>query len=514
VNHKFRTITIIVFLTLLLGVSGTMAQDTQPAGEISIASELKSQMNYQGVLKEDGQPVTGSRDMIFRLYSDDSCTNLASTEIVMADVPVTRGLFSVALEVLQSDFDGQGLWLEVEVEGTAIACQEIMAVPYALSLRPEAIVRGNNTTLTLVSNEKYALWAQTSATDNYYSAVRAKALGTTGLTYGIHGTNLSTEGRGVVGVAEATTGLNYGVMGISDSDEGRGVAGIAESLTGTNYGVTGRSYSTSGRGGYFYASAATGETYGVYGQSNSPDGYGVYGAATASSQGAYGVYGRSDATSGTGVFGYATANGYQNYGVSGRTDSKEGYGVYGQANVGGDTAYAVYGAALPPENYAGYFFGKVHVQGTLSKSLGAFKIDHPLDPENQYLSHSFVESPDMMNVYNGNVVLDGNGQAWVDLPDYFEALNREFRYQLTCLGGFAPVYIAREIENNRFQIAGGLPGLKVSWQVTGVRQDPYAIAHPIIVEEEKAPDDQGYYLNPEVYGKPASMGIHTRYVFE
>ncbi|MGH9844628.1 MAG: hypothetical protein ACREEM_38400 [Blastocatellia bacterium] len=69
--------------------------------------------------------------------------------------------------------------------------------------------------------------------------------------------------------------------------------------------------------------------------------------------------------------------------------------------------------------------------GTLSKGGGSFKIDHPLDPENKYLYHSFVESPDMMNIYNGVVTLDETGQAEVELPDYFSALNRDFRYQFT-----------------------------------------------------------------------------------
>ena len=59
----------------------------------------------------------------------------------------------------------------------------------------------------------------------------------------------------------------------------------------------------------------------------------------------------------------------------------------------------------------GEFIGDVDVTGTLTKSAGSFKIDHPLDPENKYLSHSFVESPDMMNIYNGNVVLDATGEA-------------------------------------------------------------------------------------------------------
>lgn len=125
------------------------------------------------------------------------------------------------------------------------------------------------------------------------------------------------------------------------------------------------------------------------------------------------------------------------------------------------------------------------VEGNISKGGGSFKIDDPLDPANKYLSHSFVESPDMMNIYNGTVVLDAKGQAEIELPDYFEALNRDFRYQLTPLGGYAPIYVAQEVKYNTFRIAGGTPGLKVSWQVTGIRHDAYANSHRIQVEQSK-----------------------------
>ena len=162
---------------------------------------------------------------------------------------------------------------------------------------------------------------------------------------------------------------------------------------------------------------------------------------------------------------------------------------------------------------AGYFDGDVRVTDRLTATnLFAvnknFVIDHPQDPENAYLYHSSVESPERMNVYNGNVTLDENGQAWVQLPDYFEALNRDFRYQLTPIGGPGPnLYVAAEIENNRFQIAGGEPGLKVSWQVTGVRDDAWARENPMRVEVEKSEERKGQYLNPEAYGQPAEEGI-------
>ena len=154
--------------------------------------------------------------------------------------------------------------------------------------------------------------------------------------------------------------------------------------------------------------------------------------------------------------------------------------------------------------------GSLVVTGTVSKGGGSFKIDHPLDPENKTLSHSFVESPDMMNIYNGNAVLDRRGEAVVTLPDYFQALNRDFRYQLTCIGGFAPVYIAREIRGNSFKIAGGKPGMKVSWQVTGVRQDAYANAHRIPVEQDKPAPERGTYLHPDAFDKHSTKQARTK----
>ncbi len=114
----------------------------------------------------------------------------------------------------------------------------------------------------------------------------------------------------------------------------------------------------------------------------------------------------------------------------------------------------------------------------------------------------------MMNIYNGNVVLDAKGEAIVTMPEWFEALNMEFRYQLTAIGGTGPnLYIAAKIKGNRFKIAGGTAGMEVSWQVTGIRQDAYANAHRIPIEETKPAPERGRYIHPEVFGKPASMSI-------
>jgi hypothetical protein len=150
----------------------------------------------------------------------------------------------------------------------------------------------------------------------------------------------------------------------------------------------------------------------------------------------------------------------------------------------------------------------LEVQGNLSKGGGSFKIDHPLDPTNKYLYHSFVESPDMMNVYNGNVTTDLKGISTIKLPDYFDALNSDFRYQLTCIGVFANAIIKEKISNNEFTIMTDKPNVEVSWQITGIRKDPYANANRIQVEVEKINTEKGKYLHPKEYGFTESESVY------
>ncbi|MFD0277833.1 hypothetical protein ACFVHB_28540 [Kitasatospora sp. NPDC127111] len=157
---------------------------------------------------------------------------------------------------------------------------------------------------------------------------------------------------------------------------------------------------------------------------------------------------------------------------------------------------------------AGSFTGDVHITGTLTKGGGGFRIDHPLDPENRYLCHSFVESPQRKNVYDGTVTLDAAGRAVVELPDWFDALNTDCHYQLTPLGAPAPeLHVAEPVTGNRFTVAGGAAGQRICWQVTGVRQDAWAAAHPVETEEEKTAGQRGLLLHPEERGESRARGI-------
>lgn len=180
------------------------------------------------------------------------------------------------------------------------------------------------------------------------------------------------------------------------------------------------------------------------------------------------------------------------------TGKKGGRGLIAIAGGGAQGAIA---------GLAGEFIGDVEISGNLSKGAGSFKIDHPLDPENKYLYHSFVESPDMKNIYDGTVLTDANGDATVTLPAYMEALNDRFRYQLTVIGTFAQAIVASEIKDNKFAIKTSAANVKVSWMVTGVRKDPYAQKFRIPVEEAKPQKERGFYLHPAAYNQPDEKSV-------
>jgi len=237
--------------------------------------------------------------------------------------------------------------------------------------------------------------------------------------------------------------------------------------------------------------------------------FGIGGDSTGTGDGGDGLRamgGRSHTNSGTGLFvigGDGEAQG-----------AKGGRGIWARGGAsaqvggeGGDAIFAELGPGIASNGFAGNFQGDVQVTGNLSKGGGSFKIDHPLDPANRYLYHSFVESPDMMNIYNGNVITDAGGEAVITLPDWFQALNRDFRYQLTVIGQFAQAIVARKIRDNSFTIRTSAPGVEVSWQVTGIRKDAWANAHRIPVEQDKSETERGYYLHPELFNQPEEKGI-------
>jgi hypothetical protein len=320
------------------------------------------------------------------------------------------------------------------------------------------------------------------------------------------------------------------------ADEGGGVAGSRTDGTITTSGGCGNTlngvvgnYINIGTGSQTYGEIA-GEYSAVYGRdlinettgSLARSNVGVFGESGNGYTGGLGNRGDPLEWS-TGVHGCAPdkTQGYLGgmngaYGCYQGTGPWAALGTKNGAVIGRNTSSDTH-FSLGTINYAGNFggsvkiYGNLDVTGSVSKGSGGFLIDHPLDPDNKYLQHSFVESPDMMNIYNGIVVLGTNGEAWVDLPEWFEALNKDFRYQLTCIGRFAQVYIAEEISDTKFKIAGGIPGMKVSWQVTGIRQDPWANANRVAVLKDKPEEERRLYLHPQLYGQPMEKNIQKSF---
>jgi hypothetical protein len=438
---------------------------------------------YQGQLRRSGAAYNGLCNFQFSLWDAASAGNQRGNTQSINGVNVVNGLFTVVLAFGESAivgddfFTGEARWL-----GTSVQCsgdggftpldprQPITAAPYALSLRPGATindrngVRGAYALQLIGSGQGGALYAENNSSGYGVYAYSAAGIGVFGF---------SSNGTGVFGRSDngpAIYGENNGT-GYAGQFVGR--VDVAGPLT-VNIPVQGTGRAISGIGG----------TTGVFGQGHSS-----------------GVLGNTEFPGGVGVFGVA----------SGNADSNSA-GVYGLNSAGpaiwGNSTGA--GSAIYGQNTAGGFAGRftgpvlvegnLIVQGTVSKPAGSFRIDHPLDPANKFLSHSFVESPDMKNIYDGNVTTDASGSAIVTLPDYFAALNRDCRYQLTVLGQFAQAIVSRKIAGNSFEIRTDKPGVEVSWQVTGIRQDAYAQAHPIVVEEAKPAEEQGMYLFPAGFG--------------
>ena len=502
------------------------------------AAAVGTSFTYQGQLIVNGAPADGVCNLQFALFAAASGGSPLATVGPLA-VAVDKGVFTAGLD-FGANFAGADRWLEITAacpgNATEVLAprQPITAAPYALfantagtvpdaSVGSAKIADGTITAADLgdgaVTSAKIASNTITDS-DIDTTKVQKRVSGTcaagtalsqvnsdgtvacstagdiTAVTAGTGLTGGGTSGAVTLNVAvplelsgSVQSGATITATNTRSGAEATGVKGIATGGTGT--GVRGINVNDAGGIGVAGESAFGS---GVHGTSSS-------GAGTSGeSRFGVGVFGTS--VESFGVHGMAVAGGSD--GVRGTATGINGNGVHGIAN-NGVGAYGVYGEST--SGYAGYFSGNLRVIGTLSKSSGSFIIDHPLDPANKYLSHSFVESPDMKNIYDGIAVLDADGRADVELPDWFQALNRDFRYQLTCIGAFAPVYVAEKIHDNRFAIAGGAPGQEVSWQVTGIRQDAYANAHRIVVEESKPAAEVGHYLHPAELGMPASMSM-------
>ena len=527
-------------LSLICCVLQISAQ--QPAASGIVPPVVK----FGGALTDvNGKPVTGTVGVTFSLYkeSQGGAALWVETQNLTLDKTghYTVMLGSTTSQGIPADVfaSGEARWLGVQAQGqTEQPRTLLMSVPYALKaldaetvggLPPSAFVKaaapggassanlntpGAAITGTGTANH-ITKWLSPTKLGN--SNIFDGSAGKVGIGTTAPGATLDVNGTAVIR-SNATVDGSLGagpITATSSSSGGTGVYANAGSSGGSNgiiaIGATGLAGYTSVAGSialYGNGGNSTG--------SNGVVGYGATGVAGNSTiTGSYGTYGSGS----TGVWGNSTGTGANvgvlGLGATGVSGSGDTWGVLGESSSpngsGGGFGNSSTGDALFTYNqsggYAAFFDGDVDVDGNLSKAGGSFKIDHPLDPANKYLYHSFVESPDMMNIYNGNATTDASGSAVVTLPEWFETLNRDFRYQLTAIGQFSQAIVASKVANHQFTIKTDKPNVEVSWQVTGIRQDAWANAHRIPVEVKKAQADRGLYLHPELFGAPAEKNI-------
>lgn len=261
-----------------------------------------------------------------------------------------------------------------------------------------------------------------------------------------------------------------------------GILGETTAATGATVGVNGSTLSTAGTGVVGFAGAASGDTIGVSGQANSATGIGIFGFTPSTSGSASGVLGKTNAPNGNGVHGVNVAT------------TGLGNGVWGESHSGDPLSDGV------------YCVGNFDVTGNKS-----FRIDHPDDPENMYLLHYCSEGPEPLNLYQGRVITDATGYAWVGLPRYFGEINRAPEYVLTVIDStddFVIAKVSQEIQDNRFQIRTNKPGVSVSWEVRAVRNDRWVQRYGAPTQVPKPPSQRGTYQHPELYGQPAEKGLY------
>lgn len=322
-----------------------------------------------------------------------------------------------------------------------------------------------------------------------------------GDVYMPHGLTVGDDDGDLPGIITARVGFLPSLQAIyGSSDNGNAVVG--ESGGATSAGVVGRNSVANGIGVLGEAPLGNGVVginersgYGaIVGRNTAANGIGVYGEDN--SAGAIGVYGKGDTS--TGVYG----EGYT--GVYGYSQSNDGVAVRGIGANGAEAGHFD-GSVVVTDDL--FVYEDIHLTGDVYKKKSLTKIDHPLDPENKYLTHASVESSELKNIYDGNITTNEHGDAVINLPDWFEPLNTDFRYQLTVVGQFAQAIVSEKIHDNTFSIKTDKPNVEVSWMVTGIRNDPSAQKHPIVVEEKKRKEDRGKYISPEDYGQSKEKGI-------
>ncbi|MBW7904995.1 MAG: hypothetical protein LC135_06905 [Phycisphaerae bacterium] len=545
---------------------------------------LGSGFTYQGALYADGAPAGGLYDLQFRMYDAATGGIQVGPTLCIDNVGVVEGLFTAVLD-FGAPFAGQQRFLEIGVrpdtgqncgDSTGFALlsprQALTATPYALHALDAGGLRTRPVSSAAPGSGQVLKWSGTAwapAADGLLlpydgvggalsvfrvtntsgvmnaagvhglmnvsqagaqsAGVRGEHFGAGGAGCGVMGVH-ANSGTGVMaltdggvayyGAANSPTATNFGAWAESFGPGGRGVLGIAFGETGTTIGGQFSAIAPTSRALYANASNWTGTNYGLWAISEGNTGRGVLGQALSPSGSTFGGRFEAASTGARGVLGLAAATTGDAVGVFAQSNSTAGRGVYAWSVASSGATYGVYGRCDSPAGFGVFAEGALGASGTKS-----FCIDHPDDPENMHLLHYSAESPDVINFYSGTILLDGAGEAVVELPHYFAKINRDPRYALTAVGAPMPMlHVAREIDDDAlqvgqqsaagqpapvcsFRIAGGAPHARVSWRVDAIRNDAWVRARGAPVELLKAGSERGRYRHPAHYGHGEDRGM-------
>ena len=530
-----------------------------------------STFTYQGELRSNGTPINASADLRVGLWDDPSAGNQIGTTLEIDNISVARGLFTTTLDFGPAAFSSGPRWLQIAVRSpagsgtftTLTPRQPVTPAPLALfaagpwitgtaglSYSSGNVGVGRDSTQTALeiyrplanglgpvlrltggggNGAEAALdlstydpgnndpSARIVAGDNNFSSdldFQTKAPGAAG---NLLNTRMRITAVGQVGIGTTSPGssleVNGGVRARGGAPGGYGVNdnGYAFGSPGDQ---DGGMFSSADGQVEFYTNAAERmriDSSGRVGinttdlprQLNVNGDVGISGGVVASGLSSngqvYAAVGNTNAVYATSSGGYPAV--YAENGV----DSVDA--IYGNATAGSGNGAGVGGAEGSPHGWGLFAYGDSGASG-----LKLFHIDHPLAPTQRYLNHFSAEGPEPLDIYSGVVTTDDTGVAWVALPGYFEALNRDFRYQLTVVDEsddtFAQAKVWRKIADNKFAIRTSAPRVEVQWQVTGVRNDPAAqrALQAKGIEQDKVGDAIGKYLEPALYGQPPEMG--------
>ncbi len=468
-----------------IGYASTSFNTNNLCGSDGANSRL---ITYQGKLSDGAAAANGVYDLQFQLFNQLAGGTARTSLITLDDVQVTNGVFTVRLDLgagaLTEDYsagssaagnlklnpailDAQNSFFEIGVRaGTSTGAytiltprQPITAVPLAMrantannafraayadylgGLRPDEFAKANDPRLTDARTP-------TAGSSNYIQNTTTQQSG-----------NFNISGSGTIGGNLTVAGTLNATL---PSNSPNYIQNTTTQQSNTNFNISG-----DGKVGGTLRATTTN--------------------ITGATERLLNVQGSSPL--GTWITLNNSTTGGHNWSIISTGESNgEGAGkllFYDLANNTGRLLLSDSGANIT---------GDLTVSGAISGATKNFKIDHPLDPLNKTLTYTSVESPDMMNIYNGNITTDANGDAIVTMPNYFEALNKDFRYQLTVIGTFAQAIVMEKIKGNIFKIKTDKPNVEVSWQVTGIRHDKFAEDKQTKVEEEKPAADKGKCL--------------------